>query len=419
MPLPSPARTVLCLLAACAAVQATPDPVVPDPLTCLDGSVVRSPGDWWHKRRPELLDLFTREMYGASPPKPASPVFEVFDRDEHALGGSATRIQIAIRPGGPQGPRLDLLVFLPNQSRQPVPAILGINFLGNHAIHPDPAIRLTDSWIDAKRNPHAAPGASDDHRANDAQRGTNAAHWPVERILARGFALATIYREDIAADHPPYFATGVHTLYPDWQNRGDNFSTIAAWAWGLSRCLDALEREPRIDSRRVAVFGFSRLGKAALWAAANDTRFALALSNESGSGGAKLFRTATGETIDRLTHVFPHWYAHNFARYSGRDADLPFDQHLLLSLIAPRPLYIASATDDKYSYPPGEFAAARAVSPVYRLLGASPLPDSAMPGENHPLMASVGYHVRPGPHDVTAYDWEQYLEFASRHLLKP
>jgi hypothetical protein len=390
---------------------------LPDPLIAADGTRVTTPELWWKKRRPELMETFTREMYGRSPGRPEKMTFEVFDRDPKALDGKATRIQIAIRPGGDGGPRMDLLVYVPNNAKGPVPAFIGLNFWGNHAIHPDPGIRLTESWVENNKQPYVDLAGVDKHKATDATRGVNAKQWPVETILSRGYALATIYREDVAADHEPYFASGVHPLFPDYQKTDDNFGTIAAWAWSFSRALDALEKEPLIDSKRVAIFGFSRLGKAALWAGANDPRFAMVISNESGAGGAKLFRRGVGEYIERLNTHFPHWFARNFSKYNGKDKELPFDQHMAISLIAPRPVYVASAIEDKHSDPEGEFASAKAAEPVYRLLGAEGLPCESWPPVGKSVQGGIGYHVREGKHDVQPFDWEQYLNFADRHLV--
>ncbi|MES2921200.1 MAG: acetylxylan esterase [Verrucomicrobiota bacterium] len=383
---------------------------LPDPLVAADGTKVTTAAQWREKRRPELLEFFTREMYGRNPGRPEKLVSEVFDRDPQALGGKATRIQIAIYPGGKPGPRMDLLVYVPNGFKSQVPAIVGLNFLGNHAIHADPGIRLTESWVENSSQP------SSDHRATEASRGINSKQWQVEEILSKGYALATIYREDVCADRQPYFESGAQSLFPELQKGDENFGCIAAWAWSLSRALDVLEKEPSIDAKRVAVFGFSRLGKAALWAGACDERFAMVISNESGAGGAKLFRRGIGEDINRLNTKFPHWFARNFRKYIGKDTELPFDQHLAISLVAPRPIYVASALDDKHSDPEGEFAGAKSAEPVFRLLGASGLPADTWPPVDTSVQGGIGYHVRTGKHDVTAFDWQQFLAFADKHL---
>lgn len=388
----------------------------PDPLVALDGTRITTAAEWQEKRRPELLEFFAREMYGRSPGRPEKMIFEVFDRDPAALGGKATRIQIAIYPGGKPRPRMDLLVYVPNAAKGPVPAILGLNFSGNQTIHPDPGIRLTESWVEASRNPQPDPPTVKDNRATEASRGIHAKQWQVEEILAKGYALATIYREDVCADRQPYFESGVQPLFPELQKGDENFGCIAAWAWSLSRALDVLGKEHAIDAKRVAVFGFSRLGKAALWAGASDERFAMVISNESGAGGAKLFHRGMGEDIARLNTNFPHWFARNFRKYMGKDKDLPFDQHLVISLVAPRPVYVASAEDDKHSDPEGEFASAKLAEPVFKLLGADGLPADTWPAIGTSVQGGIGYHVRPGKHDVTDIDWQQYLIFADKHL---
>lgn len=389
---------------------------LPDPLVAMDGTRITTAAEWRETRRPELLEFFTREMYGRSPGLPEALVSEVFDRDKEALGGKATRLQIAIYPGGRTGPRMDLLVYVPNHVNGPVPAILGLNFLGNHAIHPDPGIRITESWVEEKGQPYVDPAGVKNFRATEASRGVNAKQWPVEEIISRGYALATIYREDVCADRQPYFQSGAQSLFPELQKGDQNFGCIAAWAWSLSRALDELEKEPSIDAKRVAVFGFSRLGKAALWAGASDERFAMVISNESGAGGAKLFHRGVGEDIARLNTVFPHWFARNFRKYMGKDIDLPFDQHFVISLIAPRPVYVASAEDDRGADPEGEFAAAKAAEPVFKLLGAEGLPAEKWPPVGTSVQGGIGYHVRAGGHDVTDFDWKHYLDFADKKL---
>lgn len=392
---------------------------LPDPLLMNNGQRVKTPKQWHTQRRKELLELFTNEMYGRAPERPASIRFEVFEEDHNALNGKATRKQVAVYFNGKSdGPRMDLLIYIPNHIKRPVPAILGLNFWGNHAINPDPQIRITQSWMESgKGNPYANLSCVVNHQATEACRGINANQWPIDSILARGYALVTAYREDIASDDAKTgFQKGVHTLYPDFQNRGDNFGTVAAWAWALSRAVDYLVTDKAIDAKKIAVFGWSRLGKAALWAGATDERFAMVISNESGAGGAKLFHRGVGENIRRLCTVFPHWYAANFKKYMDKDTLLPFDQHQVIALIAPRPVYIASAVDDKGADPAGEFASTKAAESVYRFLGKTGLPIDTLPVLNQSVQGQIGYHIRSGGHDVTLFDWQQYLNFADKHF---
>ncbi len=383
---------------------------LPDPLVMNNGKKVTGPKQW-RDRRKELIDLFTHEMYGVMPGRPANMTFKVFDLNKQALNGKATREQVTIYFNGkPDGPHMDMLLYLPNGSVGPVPVVLGLNFSGNHTVAPDTGIRISTSWMEK-----SGKGVVN-NRATELSRGDTASGWDVNMTLQHGYGYATIYRGDIDPDYDDGFRNGVQSIYPGLEGRGDNFSTVGAWAWALSRALDYLETDKAVNAKKVAVFGFSRLGKAALWAGATDERFPVVISNESGAGGAKLFRHGMGENIKRLCTSFPHWFCANFRKYIDRDTILPFDQHMMMSLIAPRPLYIASAEEDKNSDPEGEFLGALAVSPVYRFLGKPGLPVMQLPPLGQPAVARVAYHIRPGKHNVLPYDWEQYMNFMDKYF---
>ena len=405
-------------------------------LTTVSGERIDSQEQWESVRRPELLRMFRERMYGQAPPP--SLQYRLVESEE-AFGGLAVRKQFRLTfrkhptrsPTGrveanadadaeADAPIVDLLVYLPTAA-QPTPVILGINFWGNHAITKDTKVFLSRSYMESKQNPWCELGCVQNHRATEACRGINASQWPVEKILARGYGLATFYRNDLECDDPNRFEGGIRSQYPQLQERGDNFSTIGAWAWGLQRGVDVLTSDPDVDAKRIAVFGWSRLGKAALWAAANDPRIALTLSNEAGAGGAKLFRRKVGEDIERLNTHFPHWYCDNFKQYNQKDEQLPFDMHQMLALLAPRPFCLGGAEEDQHADPEGEFLALKAAGAVYRrLYGLDTLPAKEMlelRGRQHTRsFGRLGYHYRAGKHEVLASDWDAYLDFTDRHF---
>ena len=379
-----------------------------------NGAKVKSARDWERRRR-EILETATFQMYGAVPSAHGLR-FAVREQKGSAFGGLALRRQVQLLfKGNAGGPSADLLLYVPKGKERP-PVILGLNFWGNHTVCSDPGILLARSWTESGRNPFLDLSCVVDHHATESCRGIDAQRWPIETMLKRGFAFATMYRGDIDPDVADGSVPGIRSAYPELENRGDNFSAIAAWAWALSRAVDYLVTDEEVDSRRVAAFGWSRLGKAALWAGAADTRFAAVISNESGAGGAKLFRHDVGEDIHRLITIFPHWFCRNFRAYDGVDRELPFDQHLILSAIAPRPLYIASAAQDTNAVPEGEFTSAVLASKVYRFLGFDGLSSTIMPSPGEAISGRVSYHLRPGRHDVLPYDWEKYLEFLDTRL---
>jgi (4-O-methyl)-D-glucuronate---lignin esterase len=283
-----------------------------------------------------------------------------------------------------------------------------LNLFGNQTVHSDPAIRLAHGWV-----PNNPDLGLTDQRASEASRGMHQGRFPIEALVARGFALVTAYVGDIDPDFDDGFHNGVHAfLPPSKRQASDSPGTLSAWAWGLSRLREALNDFPRIDRERLVVFGHSRLGKAALWAAAQDEAFALAISNESGCGGATLSRRCFGERLLHINRRFPHWFCPAFHAYNDREHELPVDQHQLLALLAPRPVYVASAAGDLWADPLGEQLACEAASPVYTLFGAR----GFGPAKDDPRAPSIGYHVRPGRHDIIARDFWHYLAFAETHL---
>ncbi|MDP6635205.1 MAG: sialidase family protein [Phycisphaerae bacterium] len=389
-----------------------PKYVLPDPLVTLGGKKVTNAKDW-PARRKEILELFSREMYGRSPGRPKGMTFKVFESDDNALGGKARRKQVTVNFTGKSGGlSMDILIYLPKGATGATPTFVGLNFQGNHSINADPAIRLSTRWM----RPRSKTVVK--NRATEKARGVAASRWGVEEILARGYGLATVYYGDIDPDHHDKFSNGVHGLLDKHSGSrpADAWGSVAAWAWGLSRAMDYFETDKDIDHKRVAVIGHSRLGKTSLWAGAQDQRFAIVISNNSGCGGAALSKRCFGETVGRINRSFPHWFCDNFKKYNDKEETLPLDQHMLLALVAPRPVYVASAKEDRWADPKGEFLAAKGAGPVYKLLGKTPLPCKEMPSLDKSAQGDVGYHIRSGGHDVKEFDWKSYLDFADKHM---
>ena len=383
-----------------------PSFTLPEVLALRSGERVRDAKLWNSRRRPEILAMYETEVFGRSPAKPAKLNYEVKGLEKGVLGGKADRKIVTIYIGGARGdPKIDLLMYLPAGVKKAVPVFLGLSFAGLHTVANDAGVPLGQRWVRGVKE--AAPENS---------RGSAAQQWQVEKILAAGYGLATM---DYNQTEPDFVGGMEHGIRPLFWNPGqtepaaDEWGAIAAWGWAASRAMDYLEQDKDVDGKRVALFGHSRLGKTALWAGARDTRFSIVIANESGEGGAAISRRNYGERTQDLNTHFPHWFDGNFKKYSGREDEMPFDSHLLLSLIAPRGLYVASAEDDRWSDPRGEFLGAANASPVWELWGRKGIGTMEMPGLHQPVGDHVRYHIRAGKHDVTAYDWEQYLKFAA------
>jgi hypothetical protein len=390
-------------------------PDLPDPLvTFCDAEAVADSASWEAARRPEIRALFEHYVYGRAPAPPAGLVWDLWDDAPGALDGRARRLQTRLAMGEVGGPTLHLLVYLPADVAQ-APVILGLNFYANHSVTHDPAVPLSMAWL-----PERAEGVVD-HRATEAARGTAADRWPIEEALARGYGVATLYHGDVDPDRddpsdgvqPQFYAPGQTAPAPgEW-------GSVAAWAWGLSRALDFLLTDARVDPARVAVMGHSRNGKAALWAGALDERFSLVISNQSGCTGAAISRRQKGETVALITAVFPHWFTSRYAAFAGREDHLPVDQHLLIAMIAPRPVLVKSGVEDLWADPEGELQGVLGSGPVYALYGEAGPDSSGMPPVGTVSGGALSYHIREGAHGVGLEDWRVMLDFADQRWGAP
>jgi hypothetical protein len=368
---------------------------LPDPLVLADGTPVRDAATWMKRRRSELLRLYETEIYGRVPAKTPAVTWQVTETDTQAREGAAVRKRVVGTIGsGPDAPQIRLTLFTPANAKKPAPVILLVNFGGG---------------------PTPPPTA----------RGRGGAGFPSDppvaaEILSRGWGYATVGYQDIQPDRLNTFMQGAigAALAPGQQQpAADEWGTISAWSWGVSRIVDYLEADRAVNARQIALFGHSRLGKTALWATAADERIAAAFSSCSGEMGAALARRDWGETVDDMAQNFPWQFAGNFQKWPGRWSEMPVDAHTLIALIAPRPVFITGGTADQWADPVGMFKAAVAAGPVYRLLGKKDLGTSELPPLDTPLVTGdIGWHYHTGGHTATPADWRAFLEFLGKYF---
>lgn len=360
-----------------------PDYQLPDPLRGSDGSVVDRPAAWRGRRR-EILELFRTQVYGRRPAAAVEVDFDLLQEDTEAMAGAATLRRIEITSVHRRRThRFELILFLPNAASGPVPVFLLMNNRG--------------------------PENTDPTRQHRSE------FWPAEHVIDRGYGIAALQVSELAPDDPDTYRDGVIRLFEGSSGgrEPDSWAALAAWGWGASRAMDYLGTDRRVDDALVALVGHSRGGKASLWAGAEDQRFGLVVSNESGCGGAALSRRRFGETLTAINSAFPHWFCANFDRYNDDEDSLPVDQHMLISLLAPRPVYVTNADEDLWADPRGSFLALAHSGPVYRLWDAPTIGPNEMPPLSRPLVRGPhGYHIRPGGHGMTLVDWEHFLDFA-------
>jgi hypothetical protein len=380
---------------------------LPDPLVLLNGKPVRDAKTWWRKRRPEIYAMFETQEFGRAPGRPASQHFEVFDQGTPALGGKAIRKQVMIHLSkDPAAPAIQLLEYLPAAATKPVPMLLMIGFVPPAANFDDPGIRKSMIW-DPNQKQRVPVAGFPMGKLN------------IDEFLDAGIGVATFYYGDTDPDFPGGYSLGIRARYAPGDEAGrapDAWGSIAAWAWSLSRVQDYLETDRAVDARRVAINGASRLGKTVLWAAASDQRFAAVTACCSGKMGAALMRRNFGSSIGGSdAGGADYWVAANFIKYYNHEDQLPMDSHMLLALIAPRPVFLQTGKYDHAGDPRGEFLAAVAAGPVYRLLGKQDLGTTAWP-PSAPILNDIGYYMNNAGHGMAPGDWDVYLAFLKKHL---
>ncbi|MCX6329532.1 MAG: acetylxylan esterase [Bacteroidia bacterium] len=356
---------------------------LPDVLANSSGQKITTSKEWTKIRRQEVLELFGENVFGRVPSTSYTKTFAVVNEDKNAMGGSATlkQVDITIQSEG-KSLVIHLILFIPNNALKPVPAFLLIN-LGSRTI--DPTRKEKNEW------------------------------WPAEEIVARGYAAAAFSNSDVDPDNFDDFKNGIHGLLDRGVRPPNAWGTISAWAWGASRCMDYLETDKDINKKKVAVVGHSRGGKTALWAGAQDLRFSIVISNESGCGGAALARRRYGETVARINTAFPHWFCSNYKKYSDNENAMPVDMHMLLALIAPRALYVDCADEDLWGDPKGSYLSLYNALPVFQLLKASSgIPVTMPPLNKQVISGKVAFHIRDGAHNLLLKDWNWFMDFADQ-----
>lgn len=388
-----------------------PTYTLPDVLASQAGVPVATAAGW-PDRRAEILSLYREHVYGVpSTNGSLSAVSVDVLRIESWSGAHPVpheTQQRLVEVSGPGGRMpFHILSIYPRRLLCPVPAVVALNFRGNHTVYPDERVWLSDGWIPADVGVY-------DGRPGEDSRGVRCGRWPIDEIVSAGMALVVAYAGDFAPDDPQRVWDGAAWVaVPD---EGGHWGALGAWAWGLSRLVDVCVDDTRVDERRILALGHSRLGKAALWATAQDERIAGAASNDSGCGGAAIFRRGFGETIEAITARFPHWFTPSFSDYAGHPEDLPVDQHFLLSAIAPRSVSVASAADDLWADPRGEYLSVYHAGPVYRMHGYETVASATPPPVGVTVGRRAAHRVRRGGHDLTREDWGFHLGHFLRNL---
>jgi hypothetical protein len=384
----------------------------PDVLTMRDGTKIATKKEWEEKRRPELKELFQHYMYGRFPAKPEKFSAKVLFEDPKALDGKGTLREVELTFGPPEWPKIYLLVAVPN-GKTPAACFVGPNFGGNHLLTSHEKVRIPTAWV-----PDRYPGVVK-NRATAEGRGKQSDTWPLQQVVETGYAVATFYCGDIQPDRPNVKEGMRATLpVPEGARPADETATIMWWAWGCHRAVDFLVTDKSIDAKRLAVVGHSRLGKTALLAGAFDERIAVVIPHQSGCGGAGPSRSKNdkAETVKRITTSFPHWFCAHFSAFGDDVTKLPFDQHCLVAICAPRPVLMTNAEEDQWANPPGQFDVLSAAAPAYKLYGDEKPVAAQVPEQGKLSDSRLGYFIRAGKHAMTPDDWKVYIQFADKWL---
>lgn len=359
--------------------------VLPELLKAQNGKEIVSAEDWDRIRRPEILKLFEDNVYGQVPKDFDKIEFKVLEQNYKALNGKATYKQVAVDViRNKKVITVQVHLFIPNKIKKPVPVFLTINHRGLDTMQASPENEF----------------------------------WPAEEIVNSGYAIAGFDVKDVAPDHKTDYVNQILTkLYPEQTLQPNGMRALGAWGWGVSRIIDYFETDKDIDASKVIVVGHSRGGKAALWCGAQDRRVAIAVSNESGNSGAKISRRNFGETVEVITRNFPHWFVPGYAAFANNEGNLPVDQHMLLALMAPRAVYVASAADDSWADPKGQYLALVAAQPVFSLFDPkTSLPANMPPNNEQVIQLPLGFHNRDGIHNMNLFDWKQFVKFADEYF---
>lgn len=396
---------------------------LPDPLKLADGTPVTDAKTWFEKRRPEIFKIVEENEYGRVPGRPDAMTFDVFDKGTPAFDGKALRKQVTIYFTASKTEHyVDVLIYLPANAAGPVPVLLNFGWTGNNlAASTDPGVKVGRQWSaqEKKRVPSVpAPTPPAGGRGGGGPgRNVN-----VMQVVDRGYGFAIFNYNDIDVDQLNALEHGIRAAYlkpGQTTPASDEWGSVAAWGWGASRIIDYFETDPAIDAKRITITGASRLGKTVLWEAARDERIACVISSISGEGGAALSRRDYGETVAHLVAPsrFPYQFAINYQKWQGtKFQDAPWDAHMIIALVAPRPILLQTGSTDTWSDPYGEFLAAKAATPVFELLGKKGIEQYSQPGLGKPLMNTLGYLMHDGPHGVQAVDWPIFLDFMDAHL---